>query len=198
MATALEESIVTISGVLDKHMASIDALGTRMTGFEAVLASLKEGNKPEAKSTSIAKMEERGVLAGITEMKVWNIPVGQAVVGGFVAVFATEVIDGFLATQGPVVRGVIKLGAAGAAVWWGKGIFGDTGSKAIAILLTVAGIRDFVPIDLWAQRASGMVSGVVTQRGLVQGHKVGASNPVVQQAEEVARIAQTSPSLYAF
>ncbi len=108
-----------------------------------------------------AKLEEKaGILGGITKMEVWDIPVGQAVVSGFVAVFASELIDGLLKITPTttdrnklMMGGVVKLAGAGAAVKFGKGLLGSIGSKAVALLLAYDGVRMLLPLDEWAGMA---------------------------------------------
>lgn len=119
----------------------------------------------ELKAAEEAKLEQ-GTVAGISEMKVWDIPLGQAALGGFVAVFASELIDGFLVQQGDMIKGVVKLIGAGAAVKWGGRLLGSTGSKAVAILLAYDGIRSLIPIDTWAKRSSSAVTGMIPGGGL--------------------------------
>lgn len=125
-------------------------------------AKLEEKTKAEEK----AKMEQAAIAKGITGFEVWDIPVGQALVGGFTAVFASELIDGFLIKQGDMLKGVVKLAGAGAAVKWGGRVLGSTGSKALAILLAYDGIRQLIPIDTWARRGATMVTSRMPAGGL--------------------------------
>ena len=113
-----------------------------------------------------AKLEQAAVARNITSFEVWDIPVGQALVGGFTAVFASELIDGFLIKQGDVIKGVVKLAGAGVAVKWGGRVLGSTGSKALAILLAYDGIRSIIPIDTWARRGATAVTSRMPAGGL--------------------------------
>ena len=174
MSETIDMEISPDSGGVFHASLSLDAIAQRL--HERQLAT-KAVEPPVVRDPA-------GVLGGITEIKVWDIPVGQAVVGGFTAVFASELVDGFLAAQSVQVRGMVKLLAAGAAVKWSGGILGSTGSKALALLLAFDGIRDLLPIDLWAQKGANMLSGAVTRRGLVQGRD---TTPVIKQAEGVVR-----------
>lgn len=152
-------------------------LATVGSKFEAQLAELNESakkildkpeDKPEVKveGEEKAKMEQAGIAKGITDFQVWDIPVGQALVGGFAAVFASELIDGILIQQGDWMKGMVKLVGAGASVKWGSRILGSTGSKALAILLAYDGIRSLVPIDTWARRGATTVTGMIPAGGL--------------------------------
>lgn len=116
------------------------------------------------KTTDVAKLED----TGIANMQVFGLPLGQAVVGGFVAVFATELVDGLMSKQKAYVRGAVKLGAAWAINKWGKKIpfMGEGGVKAVALLLTFDAIRDFIPIDTYAQGIAAKISGKVANAGL--------------------------------
>lgn len=149
-----------------ESFATLTDIEKALEGLKPVKVEATVDKKPAEAELVDAALEESGVLSNVTSMKVWNIPVGQALVGGFVAVFASELIDGFMAAQGVMTRGVVKLIGAGAAVGWGKGLLGDTGSKAVALLLAFDGIRDIIPIDQWAKGFANQATGMVTQRGL--------------------------------
>lgn len=131
-------------------------------------AKLQEKTKAEEKAEAEdkAKMEQAAISRTITGFEVWDIPVGQALVGGFTAVFASELIDGFLIKQGDMLKGVVKLAGAGAAVKWGGRVLGSTGSKALAILLAYDGIRSLIPIDTWARSGATMVTSRMPAGGL--------------------------------
>lgn len=113
-----------------------------------------------------AQLSQAGMVGNITDIKAWDIPVGQAVVGGFGAVFASELVDGFMAAQGDMVRGVVKLIGAGVAVKWGGRVLGSTGSKAMALLLAYDGVRSLIPLDRFARQGATAVTGIVTTKGL--------------------------------
>lgn len=106
-------------------------------------------------------------------MQVWDIPLGQALVGGFSSVIVSELVDGFLAAQSNTIKGVVKLAAAGVAIKWGSKILGKTGAAAMGILLAYDGIRMLLPIDEWAGRVSG---AVVTRTGGGLAGKAGMTN----------------------
>jgi len=95
-----------------------------------------------------------------------GIPIGQAVAGGFVAIFASELVDGFMGNMQAWQRGLVKLGVAAVFGLWGKRLLGSTGSKAVALLLTFDAIRDLSPIDAWADQLAEGITGRVTTGGL--------------------------------
>ena len=148
-AATLEASVAEIPAVIKKAMEPDEVL----TAAQAAEAATKE----------TADVEQ---LGGIMDMEVWDVPVGKALVGGFIAVVGSELIDGFLANRGVTVTGVAKLVGAGVAVKWGRRFLGKPGAAAVAILLAYDGLRDLVPIDQWGHRLASGVSGVVTTRGL--------------------------------
>jgi hypothetical protein len=117
--------------------------------FDSMLQEIQKGNPEPEPETEVAKLKEAGVIGGVLDFTVWDIPVGQAVVGGGVAVLFSEVIDGFLVTKPAYWKAGAKLVAAGAAVKWGSKYIGSTGSKAVALLLAFDAIRQLVPFDLW-------------------------------------------------
>ena len=168
------------------EVAELEAIGKAVNGgmaevktsLSSLAAQLSEKPAPEP----VAEMAEKGIVGGITKFEVWDIPVGQALVGGFVAVFASEVIDGFLSEQTTQVKGLVKLAAAGAAIKFGKGILGDSGSKAVALLLAYDGIRMLLPLDEWASKA---VKPITKLTGAGLGGRAVMSD-VVDQAEKTA------------
>lgn len=156
--TGLATGLATIGNKLDTKLAELN---------EAPKVNPEDiKTAEELKAEEAAKLEQAGVVGGITQFEIWDIPVGQALVGGFTAVFASELIDGFLVKQGDMIKGVVKLVGAGAAIKWGPRLLGSTGSKALAILLAYDGIRSLIPIDTWAKRGAGAVSGVIPGGGL--------------------------------
>lgn len=167
--------------ILEAINTQVNTSLTEFTGtMEAKLSEIPDAIKKafepdEVKSAAEVKAEdakkedaelEKGPLAGVIDMEVWDIPIGKALVGGFTAVLASELIDGFLASQGNMVLGLVKLIGAGAAFKWGQGLLGKGGAGALALLLAYDGIRHILPIDQWASRLATGVSGIATTRGL--------------------------------
>ena len=164
---------------------------TSISTIDDVLAYMKEQKAPAAKleapETKDDKAEmEQGALGGITKMEVFNVPVGQAVVGGFVAVFVTELIDSFMQKQSSVVTGLVKLVIAGVGAKWGKRLLGDTGAKAVTLLIAYDAIRDLIPFDDWAKTASSGITGAVSDRGLAQGRRRNPYNEGMRQFDKAA------------
>ncbi len=183
------KDILAVAEAMDKSVAAVGTkLGAQIAELNETARKVLEP-KPEdivtgaeQKAEKKADMEEAGALAGITSLKVWDIPLGQAAVGGFVAVVASELIDGFLANQGATTRGLVKLVGAGATIKWGRGLLGNTGAAAVALLLAYDGLRSLLPIDEWASRVAG---GVTPLTGFGLGGKAGMGDSV-NQAEKVA------------
>lgn len=146
----------------------VDSLQKAVTTFEARLADFKPDPEPDTDSNTDpeATLERAGFLDQIMKFELGGIPVGQAVVGGFVAIFASELVDGFLSNWQPWQRGLAKLGAAFVAGMWGKRLLGNTGAAAVVLLLTFDAVRDFTPIDSWADQLAERVTGTVTTAGL--------------------------------
>lgn len=155
-----------------------ERLDTFNSTFDAKLAEIEDKltpkvEDPEPESTEDAELEQGKAVEGLSKMEIWDIPVGQALVGGFTAVMASELVDGFLKNQQPITLGVVKLVAAGVMVKWGKRLLGPTGSKAAAIILAYDGIRQVLPIDEWANK---LVGGVTTLTGGGLAGKAGIAN----------------------
>jgi len=176
---------------IEKGVAGAEIkLGSKL---EAQLAELgetaKKALKPdEVKSAQELKAEaqlEQRALENIWKTEVWGIPIGQAAVGGFVAVFSSELIDGFMEAQSDMVKGLVKLACAGVAVQWGGKVLGSVGSKAVALLLAYDGIRMVLPIDQWASKLASAISGVFPTGGL-GGYKGTPKTTVEKEATKVA------------
>lgn len=165
---AVDTGLATVGSKLDAQLAELNETAKKVLVKPEDIKSAEELKAEEAAKLAEdkAKLEQAGVVAGVTAMKVWDIPVGEALIGGFTAVFASELIDGFLVKQGDMIKGVVKLVGAGVAVKWGPRLLGSTGSKALAILLAYDGVRSIIPIDTWARRGAGAVTGLVPGGGL--------------------------------
>ncbi len=202
MAEQTETKILSmdeLQAMMDKSSKS--AATAVLSDFDSKIknafAAYKVDNGPvksaeviSAKETPKAELSD----AGVANFQVMGIPIGQAVAGGFVAVFATELVDGFLAKQNSYVRGAVKLGAAYAAVKWGKKIpfVGETGAKAIALLIAFDAVRDFIPIDTYAKNLATKISGTWTSAGLAQGSSYSykkVSAPVTPAGDYYSRMA---------
>lgn len=179
---AMEKGFASVGGKLETQIAELNETAKKI--LEVKPEDIK--TKAELEAEEKAKLEQAGVMAGITDFKVWDIPVGQALVGGFVAVFASELIDGFLVKQGDWAKGIVKLIGAGVAVRWGGRFLGSTGSKAVALLLAYDGIRSLIPIDTWAKRGSTAVTGMIPAGGLGGFKPNTGGESVVDQASKVA------------
>jgi len=160
---ALNEGFAGVGTKLEAQLAAFNESARGLLGSRTTDPT--EIDKATDKVIDKADMEQ---LTGITNLEVWDIPVGAAVVGGFVAVMASELIDGFLMNQGGTTKGLVKLVAAGASVKYGKRWLGSTGSKAVAILLAYDGIRMLLPLDEWANRGATALSGVMPGAGLAK------------------------------
>lgn len=159
---AMDKGFASVGSKLDAQLAELNETAKKVLVPRPEDIKLKEEVEAEEK----AKLEQAGVIAGITDFQIWDIPVGQALVGGFTAVFASELIDGFLVKQGDWAKGVVKLVGAGVAVKWGPRLFGSVGSKALALLLAYDGVRSLIPIDTWAKRGATTVTGMIPGGGL--------------------------------
>lgn len=135
-----------------------------------------------------AKLEASGVAGTVGQVsgfEVWGIPVGQAAVGGFIAVMATELVDGFMSTQSVQMRGAVKLVTAGALVKWGGKFIGSTTGKAVALLMAFDAIRDLTPIDSWAANLASKVTKKTPAAGLAD--KAARRNPAMDYANSVVK-----------
>ncbi len=129
-----------------------DKLNALVTGIvpgqvENILADM--GISPAPKD-GIVEMEKVGALDSITNMKVFDIPVGQAAVGGLTAMIISALAD---MAMKPVRQQLgtrmgdtaLKAAAAYAVNRWGKDLLGKDATKAAVIILAWEAFESFVP-----------------------------------------------------
>ena len=145
---------------------SVVSLLDGIKGIDGKLADLGKAFEPEDKPDPEVTLEKKGWFDDIMSFEFQGIPVGQAAVGGFAAIFASELVDGFMADSDKWKRGLVKLAIAAISVKFGQRILGSTGAKAVALLLTFDAIRDLSPIDAWADQLAEGITGRVTTGGL--------------------------------
>jgi hypothetical protein len=182
----MELTAADIKGVIDglAKKETVDTLLGKIEGIDAKLADLGKPPEPE-KPEPEAKMEAKGWFDGIMSFEIQGIPVGQAAVGGFAAIVLSELIDGFASDMKDWQRGLIKLGVAAIAAKWGGRILGSTGSKAVALLLTFDAIRDFTPIDTWADTIAEKITGKATTAGLAGNQtQINKANAAAKQPKQ--------------
>lgn len=174
----MELTAESIAKVLDglPSKDSVEILLQDVKGLKEAIPQLADPRK--AKTVEVLTKEElaaeeaelnagaMGAFGDLLTFEFNGIPIGQAAVGGFAAIFASELVDGFAAQMSDWQRGLIKIGVAWASVKWGKKLLGNTGSKAIALLLTFDALRDLSPLDTWADNLAEKISGTATTAGL--------------------------------
>lgn len=124
----------------------------------------------EAKLKEATVKDPGGTLAGLTRTEVLGVPVGAVAVGTFGGVFISELVDGFLARQSTMIKGVVKLGMAGVVGTVGRRWMSKEASFAIALVLGVFGLSQILPIDKWAAQlassAKGILPGTISVTGM--------------------------------
>ena len=175
----MELTAKDIAALLD-NLPKKETVDTLLEGVKGLDARLAELGKPAPEKTDPeASLEGKGFLDGIMDFEFQGIPIGQAAVGGFAAIFASELVDGFMADRVAWQRGLVKLAVAGIAAKWGKRILGSTGAKTVALLLAFDAVRDLSPIDSWADQLAERISGRTTTAGLA-GRQTGGK-PIKEQ-----------------
>ena len=176
----MELTAKEIANLLDNlpKKESVDTILEGVKGLDARLAEL--GKSVLEEKDPEASLGGKGFLDGIMDFDFQGIPIGQAAVGGFAAIFASELVDGFMADRVAWQRGLVKLAVAGIAAKWGKRVLGSTGAKTVALLLAFDAIRDLSPIDSWADQLAERISGRKTTAGLA-GRQSGGK-PITDQA----------------
>lgn len=156
VASALKESKVAV-------LSDITAIKDE---FSKKMETMMAKPVPEDKTAKLEASAVSGLTGQVSSFEVWGIPVGQAAMGGFIAVVATELVDGFMSTQSVQIRGAVKLVAAGALVKWGGKFIGSTTGKAVALLMAFDAIRDLTPIDAWGANLASKITKKTPAAGL--------------------------------
>ncbi|MBA7500040.1 hypothetical protein ES704_02793 [subsurface metagenome] len=140
--------------------ATLDILNARDKERDSKLSEKVKADIAESfakAETSIEKKEEveQKQLGGLAEVEIMGIPLGQAAIGGGVALLISELVDGIIGgavtdrlgeTWGPAL---IKGGSAWAIKQWGAGVIGAKAADTAALFLAWEAIRSLVPIDEW-------------------------------------------------
>ena len=180
-----EEKVIDLTETLGHMTATLEDIKTGYTGLVAKVDGIEK--KAYLVDPAKASLEDSNVLGGIMNFEVMNVPVGKALVGGGIAIFATEIIDGFFATQSVQMKGVIKLAGAAATMAFLKKPLGTAGAATVAVLLTFDALRDLTPLDTWMSDLATKITGIATTAGLAD--KSGRRLPggaAVMQANQVA------------
>ncbi len=176
-AASLESLFSRQASNIDK---AIDANKAFLSDFATQLEKLKTSYRVDAGPEKEAEVEEKPAKAELADMSVaktfnqvtgfeiWGIPIGSAVLGGFAAIFATELVDGYLKNQSVMVRGAVKLVGAGVIVKFGGKYLGKDVANTIALLMAFDGLKnDIMPsIFAYATQWANKLTGTVTTAGL--------------------------------
>jgi len=154
--------------VKDKEgVPDLDATFARLNEEAEVPATIdKKSVKAEMVKTDGLDESPASMLNKLADFEIMKIPVGTAVGAGFAAVFATELIDGFLIKQTTQIKGMVKIGAAAAIAGFGRKYIGNKLALAAALLMTFDAIRDLTPLDAWAAKGASKISGFLPKAGL--------------------------------
>ena len=118
--------------------------------------------KPADGSPDVATLE-KGALADVGKIQFAGVHVGDAVLGGSVALLIAEVISGFMPANiggGKFNSAVlVKIIAALGAVKFGPRFIGKDASQAAGLILAFDAARQLIPIDTTIQRITGAVRG---------------------------------------
>ena len=205
--TATKDPIIAIKEMADKFATLQDSQAAIQKTLAALEGSIhtatgeviREG--AEGVNASLADSGIAGTMDKLTGWKMFEIPVGAAVVGGVAGVFITELTDGLCVKfniKSPYIAGAIKLGEAAAICKWGKKFVGKDTANIIALLLTFdAVVNDFAPqLFNGINGFTNKLTGTTTAAGLspkydkaflgAKGNSSQSHNSAVAQAATVA------------
>ena len=135
-------------------------------GFKAAYSV--DGGPVKAELAEAATSQISKTVNKVTDFQVMGIPLGTALVGGFVAIFATELVDGYFKNQSVMIRGVIKLGGAFVVVKFLPKYLGKDLCNAVALLMAFDGLKnDLIPgLFGYATTWANKLTGTTTTAGL--------------------------------
>jgi hypothetical protein len=166
-----------------------------------VLAALNELKQPKAR---LAEPESavlaESAMGRFMDFEVAGIPIGKAVIGGGIAILATELIDGFLLKYNQTsknVAGIVKLASAGVTMKFGQKYLGKEAAGVLALLLTFDAIRDLTPIDSWMNTVANKVTGTKPTAGLASHEAELQKLRAEYQKQQIQKVEPVSTSYYA-
>lgn len=113
----------------------------------------KDGGQPDQVEMEAAK---GGILDGLADIKVLDIPIGSVAAGMGIAAVVTEIVNGLFArasidneTWAKYGGAVVDLGSAYAVNRWGKKRLGKNVTDTTVLLLTFHALQQLLPIDQW-------------------------------------------------
>ncbi len=187
MEVELSES--TIKNIVDAANAGTAKLAETVTLWQNEATKRWELNPAK---TAVAVADEKAPLneSLVGTFKSATKEIVPVAVGGFAAIVVSEVVDGVMIKQKPMVRGAVKaIGAV--AVWkWGKKIpfMGHTGKNVMAALLAFDALRDITPISTYASQIANKISGAIPVGGL--GDQRGRDTRVEREASQILSSSQ--------
>ncbi len=136
------------------RMDSVEQNQTELS--KSIKADIEQMLKAKEPDEVLKKEEvEQKQLGGLAEVQIMGIPLGQAAIGGGIALLISELVDGIIGgavtdrlgeTWGPAL---IKGGSAWAVKQWLPGVIGAKAADTAALFLAWEAIRSLVPIDEW-------------------------------------------------
>ena len=106
--------------------------------------------------------EQANFLSGVSDFRIGEIPAGDALLGGGLAVGIAELIDGFFPATTPNQIALMGLVAAFGVAQFGPQIIGQQASQFGAGFLAFDAIRRFVPIDTTIRNFVRQIRGTTT------------------------------------
>ena len=145
------------------------------------IQKILEASKPVEEKEEVAEHERIGILDQAMGFDIAGIQVGKAALGGFSAIFTSELVDGFMISQSANIRGLTKIGVGWGLVAFASKWLGKSFTGAAALFLTFDALRDLSPMNEWAAQLADRITGQSPAAGL-RGNEMN----VVSQAQGVA------------
>jgi len=169
--------------ILEAVNEKVDEIGSKLETQLADAVKRIEVKPEDVTPPADTPSAEMHQLGGIARAEVFGLPLGQAAIGGGIAVIVGEIVDMVMAKVMPAGGTMASALTKGVAAWLAVGplsrwIGKDVGIAA-AILLTYDAVRTLIPFDEWIrQRIPGHTPGEFGSRPMTES--------AVQQAQQVA------------
>ena len=166
MAVDLEQAKKEIAAMIEPISSQVKTMDARLTTIEKPQTELPEAFKKAiaeafAKKGAADKKDEgikQEQLKGILDIQIWGMDIGKAFIGGGIALFVSELIDGVVIPRFEQLIGktwapaLIKgLGAVAVKKWGGR-LVGTQAADVAALFLTWEAVRSIIPIDEWIKK----------------------------------------------
>ena len=178
---ALQDISDRLTG-LDKRVQTVEKTEADIPEvFKSAIAEAFAKQEKEVEEKVEDKVEQKQ-LRGILEVEIMGMPLGKAFIGGGIALFVSELIDGMVVPRFEEMIGktwapaLIKGFGAFAVKQWGAGLIGKEAADIACIFLTWEAVRSIIPIDEWLKKLFAPKEGASSESSSSSSHSSESSS----------------------